>query len=88
MDDALANQTRMKLDAELSRFSHGVVISFGATLWHEFFRRGWITKELFGAEGTKLFATAVPAYDRIHLAVFNSFLHDTEYKVGGRLFHA
>jgi hypothetical protein len=82
MDDAVANEIKAKLDAELAGRPDNVGIAFGLDPFYEFRDRGWLTLEKFGALGTSLFEARVPAYGRTHYAFPTWDIPENEFRVG------
>lgn len=82
MDEAKVQMAKGELDSALAAASSNIGIAFGETLFKEFRTRGWLTLEIFGALGTTLFESRLPAYDKTHYAFMSWDVADEKFAVG------
>ena len=82
MSEAELLQIKAELDAALAIAAPDVAIAFGAALFAEFRRHGWLRLETLIVLGPDLRATKAPAYLRTHFAFPTWDLQDGEFKVG------
>ncbi len=81
MNEESLFKAKSALDEELKGKKPRTAVAFGAELFQEFRRRGWITLDKFDLEPFG-FKDPMPTYDSTHYAFLNWGLPDYEYRVG------
>ena len=82
MDDQAVGLKKTALDDALAKVGPNVGIKFGAELFDEFRKRGWLTLETFGVLGTGFLSEKLPAYGRTHFAYVSWDVSDNDFQAG------